>query len=193
MEKQGQFTLFTPEEFHEWLMARSQKRAIKIIQMHHTYKPGYKDFNGDNHFALLKGMHDYHVNVRKFTDIAQNLTTFPDGTVAVCRDFEVTPAGIKGHNTGAICIENLGNFDKGGDEMTPEQQECILSITRSMCERFELEPAVGTILYHCWFDVEGNKAPPAIPCKTCPGTNFFGGNTIQDFNDNFLPRIYTKV
>ena len=190
MTQQGQFILFTPEEFHEWLMARSQKRTVNLIQQHHTWSPAYKDFKGNNHFALLTGMKNYHVNNRKFVDIAQHITTFPDGTVAICRNFEISPAGIKGHNTGAICIENLGNFDKGGDVMTPEQKDCIISITRSMCERFELEATEDNIVYHCWFDVNGKPAPPAPPCKTCPGTNFFGGNTRKDFVENFVPLIY---
>ena len=63
-----------------------------------------------------------------FSEIAQNLTTFPDGSVAVCRRIDTIPAGVKRANRNGICIENLGNFDAGQDTLTSKQQVPILSV-----------------------------------------------------------------
>lgn len=67
-------------------------------------------------------MKNYHVNHNKWSDITQNLTTFSDGTITLRRSLEETPVVIKGANTGDICIEHVGNFDFGKDEMTPEHK-----------------------------------------------------------------------
>ena len=66
-------------------------RKILLVQNHHTFIPSYRDFNGINHFERLNAMEAAHLQ-RGFSEIAQNLTTFPDGTVAVCRSFDNKPA-----------------------------------------------------------------------------------------------------
>src|SRR5690606_4883610 len=116
VQQKGNFILFeTREEFGEWLLKQKVSRKISIIQNHHTWIPNYSHFNGKNHFERLEAMRNSHMKDRGFKDIAQHLTTFPDGTIAYSlgRNFEQTPAGIEGKNTGAICIEHLGDFDIG--------------------------------------------------------------------------------
>ena len=71
-------------------------RKIGKIQQHHTYQPSYQQFNGSNHFTLLKGMEDYHINEMGWSNISQQLTTFPDGKVAVGRPFDTPPEGSFG-------------------------------------------------------------------------------------------------
>src|SRR5687768_17129530 len=94
----GKFTLYTFAEFQAWIADTSFNRVIKVIQNHHTYIPGYTHFKGNNHFELLKSMERGHIE-RGFAEIAQNITTYPDGTIAVCRSFDKIPAGIKGANS----------------------------------------------------------------------------------------------
>ena len=190
MKTNGQFILFTVEEFAHWLTSTQFSRAIARIQNHHTWKPEYSDFNGSNHFARLEAMRDFHVNHNGWADIAQNLTTFPDGTVAVSRSFEKTPACIKGANSGAICIENLGNFDDGRDEMTAAHKDCIVRVNALLCRRFKLTPNTETIVYHHWYDLEsGERNDGTHNNKSCPGTNFFGGNKVEDCEANFLSLV----
>ena len=129
---------------------------------------------------------------RGFNQIAQNFTTFPDGTIMVCRYIDIVPAGIKGANEFGICIENLGNFDKKGDVMTENHKNCILSVTASLLKRFKLEANEQTIVYHHWYDLTKGKRilnEGTGDTKSCPGTNFFGGNTVVDFKNNLLPRF----
>lgn len=181
MEQQGKFILLNKSEFRNWLFSNSFKREINFIQNHHTFIPNYSHFHGDNHFSLLNGMESSHIE-RGFGQIAQNITIFPDGLIAICRSFEIKPTGISGKNQGGLCIENLGDFDNGKDTMNAEQKESIIFANASLCLKFNLKTDTDDIVYHTWF------AP-----KSCPGTNFFGGNTRQDAANNFLPLIKNKI
>lgn len=182
MEEKDGFLLFGPDEFNEWLPRQDIRREVVTIQNHHTWHPDYSHFTGDNHFELLQGMKDYHVNTLGWDDIGQHITTFPDGTIAACRPFELDPACIKGHNVGAVCIENLGNFDNGKDRMRAEQRRTIIYTNAVLCKKFRVAPTTEFILYHHWYSP-----------KTCPGTSFFNGNGKRDAEENFLPRIVAEL
>ena len=106
----------------------------------------------------------------------------------------MVPAGIKGANTGAIAIECLGNFDRGADVMTSEQKDAVIGILKVLTEKFSLDPK-ESIIYHSWWTSGGKNLGDYIrgeSCKTCPGTNFFGGNTKKAFEENLLPLLCGK-
>jgi hypothetical protein len=190
VDMKGKFILLTPEEFKKWLEDNKFTRKIKLIQNHHTFMPSYTDFKKNNHFQLLQNMEAFHIRARGFQDIAQNLTTFPDGKVAVCRPINNIPAGIKGANEFGICIENLGNFDNDGDQMTEEHRNCIISVNASLCKKFKLTPSTDTIIYHHWWDLDtGIRTNGTGHVKTCPGENFFGGNSVEAAKNNFIPLV----
>ena len=194
MKTQGQFTLFeTLDEFAQFIQ-KPVDRQITSVQNHHTAEPSYNEFNGSNHFPLLSGMRNFHVKERGFNDIAQNLTTFPDGTIAICRPMAKDPAGIKGANKGAICIEHVGNFDNGKDSMTAAQRETVIRMNALLSRRFKLKLDTSAFVYHHWFDLEsGTRKNGAGVTKTCPGTSWFGGNKVADAEANFLPLIRAAV
>jgi hypothetical protein len=140
---------------------RKQKNRYKYSQVHHTYRPSHKDFNGKNHLALQQGMRNYHVNVRGWNDIGQHVTLCPDGLFVTGRDFQDDkvdfddiPAGISGYNTGSFMVEMLGNFDEGHDKLEGEQLESILKL-----QHFLVTECGASILFH------NEKAS-----KSCPGT-----------------------
>ncbi|HWQ35262.1 MAG TPA: amidase [Blastocatellia bacterium] len=190
MKTQGKFLLFDDvSEFSAWLNEPAIHRRVWLIQNHHTYIPDYSSFTGTNHFPLLVGMENSHLE-RGFSEIAQNLTTFPDGRIAVCRALDKIPAGIKGANTGGICIENLGNFDRNRDQMTPAQRSCIIRLNAALCRRFALRASTDTIVYHHWWDLNtGKRTNGTGVTKSCPGTAFFGGNRVEDAAAGFIPLI----
>jgi len=189
MNQKGKFILLTREEFKKWLLDNKFKRQIKLIQNHHTAKPNYSDF-ANNHFKLLDSMESFHINVNKMSEIAQNITTFPDGIIAIGRSFEKNPAGIKGANTNAICIENLGNFDINGNLMSEEHKKSIIFINAVLCIRFNIKPDTNSIVYHHWYDLDtGKRTNGTGNTKTCPGTNFFGGNAVEAATKNFIPLV----
>ena len=193
MKKDGKFILFSLDEFDQWLKETRFNRVITLVQNHHTYIPGYSHFKGNNHFPLLKSMEQSHIE-RGFDQIAQNLTTFPDGTVAVCRPFERIPAGIKGANTSGICIENLGNFDNGGDTMNDVHRDAIVRTNALLCREFNLTPSTDSIVYHHWYDLtSGKRTDGTGTTKTCPGTAFFGGNSVTSAAAGFVPLVATML
>ena len=188
MQVKGKFILLEPGEFNTWLNMQNITRKINLIQQHHTYIPAYKHFKGNNHFELCENMEQSHLE-RGFAEIGQNFTTFPDGKIMVCRNIDKIPAGIKGANSFGICIENLGNFDKGGDTMNPAHQATIISLTKTLLSRFNLSANDQSVVYHHWYDLDLGKritGEGTGNTKSCPGTAFFGGNTVADFNNNLL-------
>jgi uncharacterized protein YraI len=193
METKFGFIVMSSAEFGTWLKQQQINRVIRVIQMHHTWLPNYSNFNGSNHFEKLQGMKASHIS-RGFSDIAQNITIFPDGKVAVCRPFNVVPAGIYGQNSQGICIENLGDFDKGKDQMTQVHKAAIVMVTALLCNKFQLIPSTGSIIYHHWFDLKtGQRTDGSGNTKTCPGTDFFGGNTVPAAQQNFIPLVVTAL
>lgn len=189
-ETQDQFILMDRVEFEKWIQQEQITRRIKLIQNHHTAIPSYSNFNGRNHFERLIAMRNYHMQTNGWSDIGQNLTTFPDGTIAVCRSLNVNPAGIKGANTGGICIEHFGNFNLGKDKIHDEHRKSIVFLNAVLCERFTLDVSLDSIVYHHWYDLQtGKRTNGSGLTKTCPGTNFFGGNTPEDAGHNFYPKI----
>lgn len=190
MQTKGRFILCSIQEFDKWLATVSINRTISLLQNHHTWSPAYAAFAGENHFELLKGMESFHMRDRGFDMIAQNLTTFPDGKVAVCRPFDRIPAGIKGANQGGICIEHLGNFDDGMDSMTSEHRSAIVRVNALLCSKFGITPSTGSIVYHHWYDVDsGKRTDGKGNTKTCPGTAFFGGNSVDAASTGFIPLV----
>lgn len=191
MKTQYGFTLMTIGEFETWLIQQKVTRRITVIQEHHTWSPRYKQFNGSNHLQLQKNMRDYHVNSAGYADIAQNFTVFPDGMICTGRSMNVAPAGCRGANTNGICIENLGNFDVGGDKMNAAQKDVIVRMAAALLKKFKLSPETG-ITYHAWWTDDGKSLGTYVAsrsCKTCPGTAFFGGNTRASYDKNLKPLI----
>ncbi|HBA53780.1 MAG TPA: amidase, partial [Syntrophorhabdus aromaticivorans] len=191
--KKGKFMVFDVSEFAVWLDSQQIHRYIRLVQNHHTWNPSYQHFKGDNHLALLAAMENAHIE-RGFSEIAQNITTFPDGTVAVCRALDKIPAGIKGANTSAVCIENLGNFDAGKDAMSAAHKDSIVQTNALLCTRFKLKADTSTIVYHHWYDLDtGEKRDGLGNTKTCPGTGFFGGNSVEDALAGFIPLVKEAI
>ncbi|WP_142687411.1 peptidoglycan recognition protein family protein [Chitinophaga polysaccharea] len=189
MKQVGKFLLLDVDEFQKWLSLFQPGRVITHVQQHHTWIPSYKHFDGNNHFKLCDSMEQGHIK-RGFDEIAQNLTTFPDGKIMICRHLNKQPAGIHLANKGGICIENIGDFDIGRDVMNQQQKSTIVALTGLLLKKFNITPNSQTLVYHHWFDLETGKrkiTDESDSIKTCPGTNFFGGNTVKAYNDNFLP------
>lgn len=197
MQEKGNFILIDPSELREWLKKQKITRKITLLQVHHTWIPNYTTFNGSNHFQMLESMRASHLS-RGFNDIAQQFTTFPDGKIGISlrRDLNTAPAGIKGANSQGICIENVGNFDVGGDKLTDAQKKAIVHLYACLCERFDIPIDTNHITYHAWWTASGarlNDYTPGKSAKTCPGTAFWGyGNTITAANKSFIPDVKSE-
>ncbi len=181
-------------EFDSWLTSQQVSRVISLIQNHHTYLPDYTHFTGNNHFARLKSMKEYHMVNNNWSNIAQTFTTFPDGKIAVCRTLNEVPIGIKGHNSKGICIEHFGNFDKDKDQMTPAHRDAILKMNALLCKKFNLPVDTDHIVYHHWYDLNsGQRLNGKGATKSCPGTAFFGGNKVENAQAGFMPLVQAEL
>jgi len=194
MEMRNGFYKLTVHEFENWISNIRVGRTVMKIQQHHTYVPSYVHFTGSNHFERQLAMKNYHVNQNGWRDIGQHFTIFPDGTVLTGRSLESSPACITNQNANSICIENFGNFDLNGDAMTLLQKESIITVTAALCKKFNLQVNSNTIVYHHWFRLDnGLRNNGSGNNKSCPGTNFFGGNKVADFEQNLAPLVTAKL
>lgn len=190
METKFDFTKRSISEFENWIANFKVARTVLYLQQHHTWSPNYTLFDGNNHFELQKSMKDYHVHHNGWMDIGQHFTIFPDGSIITGRSLEVSPACILGNNANAICIENLGNFDIDKDVMTTQQRDGIIRATAAICKKFSIPVNTDKIVYHHWFNLStGERNNGTQNNKSCPGTNFFGGNTVEACQANFLPLV----
>lgn len=198
----AQFVIYNRQGFQDYLNNTSFIREILFLQNHHTLDPDYASLRiQPSEMFWLESMRSAHIHERGWSDIGQNLTTFPSGNIGLCRPIDTMPAGIFGANKGGICIENLGNFDSGKDVMTMDQRDTIVFLNAVLCRKFNLSPNRKQIVYHHWFDRTGKLFPDVMinnnqvggEQKTCPGTAFFGTNTIDSAQTNFFPLIATQL
>lgn len=190
-----EFTKMTILEFESWISTIKIERKISYVQLHHTWRPNYSSFSGDNHFQLQLAMKNYHVKHNGWDDIGQHLTIFPDGSILTGRSLENDPAGIFGFNKNALCIENVGDFDANHDEMTSFQKDTVTKLTALLCRKFSIPISSDNVVYHHWFDTCIGKRNNGLGKnnKSCPGTNFFGGHAVSDCEKNFLPLVSSAL
>jgi hypothetical protein len=194
METKFRFTKMNVAEFENWIANLRIGRTIIKIQQHHTYIPSYIHFTGSNHFERQLAMKNYHINQNGWQDIGQHFTIFPDGAILTGRSLEQSPACITNQNANSICIENFGNFDTNGDTMTSLQKDAIIAVTAALCKKFNLPVTSNAIVYHHWFRLDnGVRNNGSGNNKSCPGTNFFGGNKVADFEQYFAPLVAAKL
>lgn len=193
MEQKYGFTKIEVSEFENWISNQSISRTCVRVQQHHTWKPRYSNFNGSNHFELQRNMRNYHIGLG-WSDIGQHFSIFPDGVIMTGRPLNKTPSCILHANSGAICIENVGNFDNGGDNLRDEQANSIFLATSALLKKIGIETATSSnVVYHHWYNGDGDLVYHNSGQKTCPGTAFFGGNQLADFTANFLPILQTRM
>ncbi len=190
MKTKGKFIILSLIEFETWLHGLEVHRTIKLIQNHHTFQPDYAAWRKlPDYFHWLQSMEDFQKG-NGFSEIAQQFTSFPDGSIGVGRAMDTIPAGIKGANSFGVCIEHMGNFDIGGDQIAPEHATTIVKMNALLCKKFALVPSIDSIQYHHWWDIiTGQRTNGTGTVKTCPGTNFFGGNTVESCEKNFIPLV----
>jgi len=198
MIAKGNFLLLEPSEFNRWFQQQKITRNITKLQVHHTWLPNYATRMNQDHFKCLEGIRNTHL-ANGWNGTGQNITVFEDGKIAISldRNLNTVPAGIKGANTGALCVEIIGNFDIGGDVMTDEQRQAVLHLYACLAMKLNIPIDTNHIVYHAWYTPAGDWLGDYIQgrsSKACPGTNFFGhGNTRLAASRGFIPGIQAEV
>ena len=188
------FTQYSIQEFETYIKNLKVARTILYIQEHHTFSPDYKLCTPTNQLELQNGMKNHHVNTNGWSDIGQHFTTFPDGSIVTGRSMENSPACIYGFNSNSICIENAGNFDVDKDMMTSAQRDTIIKLTALLCLKFNIPVNTDKVVYHHWFNLStGERNNGKGMNKSCPGTAFFGGNSVESCQKNFIPLVKSAL
>ncbi len=158
----SQFIDLSADTLVKFLETYKFTRPLSQVHIHHTWIPNYSHFNGSNHQTLQASMRKYHIDAG-YGDIAQHITIFPDGRILLGRDFNQIPASISNRNTGAFCIEQVGDFDKGKDTQTKEQKQALITVLKFLVNRLGLN-----IVYHNEYST-----------KTCPGSGFMSKEELM--------------
>lgn len=209
VKTQNGFTLLeNAKEVRDWLAKQKVSRRITKLQVHHMDLPNYstwektdKKLFSEPHFGRTQSLDDYGKRTWKSGDghghfIAQHFNVFPDGKITTGRNLNSKPIGIKEWNTGAICIEIYGCFDKGKDTMTKEQKKAVIYLYGELCKRFDIPVNTTHIRPHCWFTARGTylgKYNPSRSAKTCPGTAFWGYGCSPDGFAHFIKDVKNYV
>jgi len=163
----SRFKCFTIEQFSAYVDEIVISRTIKEIHIHHTWIPDYEDFyilledDPASVYRIIEGMYIWHTKNNGWKDIGQHISIDPEGGIWTGRDFNLSPASIKGRNTYGFAIENIGNFDKKKDTMTQEQLSSLIAVINIIIKKIGIIPTKTTIVYHNQY-----------ADKSCPGTAF---------------------
>lgn len=211
VKTQNGFTLLeNQKDVKNWLAKQKVSRRITKLQVHHMDLPNYstwektdKKLFSEPHFGRTQSLDSYGkskwgsgASDGHGHHIAQHFNVFPDGKITTGRNLNSTPIGIRGWNTGAICIEIYGCFDKGEDKMSSAQKEAVVYLYGELCKRFDIPVNTTHIRPHCWFTAGGTylgKYNPNRSAKTCPGTNFWGFGCSTDGFAHFIKDVKNYV
>lgn len=209
MKTKNGFTLLENEkDVKNWLAKQHVSRTITKLQVHHMDMPSYSTWEktdkkvfSEPHFGRTQSLDDYGKRTWHYSDghghyIAQHFNVFLDGKITTGRNLNSTPIGIRGWNTGAICIEIYGCFDKGHDKMTEAQKKSVIYLYGELCKRFNIPVNTTHIRPHCWFTAGGTylgKYNPSRSAKTCPGTAFWGYGCSPDGFSHFIKDVKNYV
>ena len=206
--KNGFSLLENEKDVKEWLSKQKVTRTINKLQVHHMDLPNYSTWEktdkkvfAEPHFGRTESLDSYGKSKWHYSDghghyIAQHFNVFPDGKITTGRNLNSTPIGIRGWNTGAICIEIYGCFDKSKDKMTSAQKKAVIYLYGELCKRFNIPVNTTHIRPHCWFTAGGaylGKYNAVRSAKTCPGTNFWGYGCSPDGFAHFIKDVKNYV
>ncbi|MGL4451385.1 MAG: peptidoglycan recognition protein family protein [Sarcina sp.] len=214
MKSNGKFTqLENVKEIESHVKGLTVIRDIQRIQLHHMGLPDYDCYEQDlkrwgknAELNRTNSLDSYGKNTWNSGDgkghyIAQHFNIFPNGHITTGRDINSTPIGIKGWNTGAICIEIYGNFDRGKDVMTKAQMISVIALVGALSKKLKLAISSNYIRCHCWFTASGTYLggySPGKSAKSCPGTEFtrgFGGlvNSYGNSKDAIDKYVFPQI
>lgn len=133
----------------------------KEFHIHHTWKPNYTTLKNSTPEKANTGMKNTHIK-NGWGDIGQHISTFPDGTILIGRNFSKKPVSIANRNTGNFAMEQVGDFDLGKDIITVKQRQIVLELIKYFSNK-------GTkIVFHRDYS-----------SKTCPGTSLHKSGLIE--------------
>lgn len=143
-------------------MGMEKQETVKQICIHKSGWECHKHKWEDKKDWTIEGMKEFHMKVRKFSDIAYHYIIQRDGTLVVGRDIKYMPASATGHNkeVAAICL--IGEFTV--EEPSDAQINTLKILLLKLCKEYNIDTDMHHIFCHCDYrDPPGNRY--------CPGKN----------------------
>lgn len=141
------------QEFMQHLTTVRVPRRIDELVVHHTWRPTAAEYGG---IATVRGIRNYHMRVRGWSDNGYHAMVAPTGEIFLCRPLGRSGAHTRGRNAHSVGVAFIANFDAEEPDQYGGMQIGVQVIT-ALLRRFGLDERA--IRFHREF------AP-----KTCPGT-----------------------
>lgn len=104
-----------------------------ILTVHHASSPDYAQYQGA---ASIRGIQNFHMNNRGWSDIGYHYVVGPEGKLYEGRP----PTAVGAHsppNSNKVGICLIGNFE-GVDTLKPEQRATLVKILSHLCGKFKI-------------------------------------------------------
>lgn len=111
-------------------VSKQEPKILRIITGHTVTKES-------NAIETLRAIQKYHMDDKKWADIAYNFCLDEDGNGYRCRTIDQAPAILPGHNIGSCGVGLIGRFD---------ENEVTETMARKWGKRF------GEIAFECGFE-----------------------------------------
>lgn len=138
--------ILTSYEFIKWLDAKEITRSIRYIQNFYTIIPNYARFDGKNYLQILKEIVIFQAFEHGYDEIAQNITVFPDGKIALGRDINKIPPGVNG--TACLCVRIEYILNPGNDSQlfNDDLTDYNTWLNTLLCMKFMIRPSSQSII-----------------------------------------------
>jgi len=131
----------------------------KQICIHKSGWECYKHQWKDQEDWTIDLIREYHIKVRKFSDIGYHYIVKKDGTIVNGRDIKYMPASATGHNVDVVAICLIGEFTR--EEPTDAQINSLKILVLKLCKEYEIDTDMHSIFCHCDYrDPPGNRYCP---------------------------------
>lgn len=146
-------------------MSGQLARNIREFFLHYPASPHDLDFLDTDmeHDAYMRGIQNFHMDVRRWSDFAYNFAVFQDGAVYKGRGLNRVPAAQLGHNTNTIAVLCV----VGNSETPSHAMRQSLRDLKNMCDK------------RCGRDLFARPHSAVTP-TACPGNRIRG--IINDLN-----------
>ncbi|MEO6068102.1 MAG: N-acetylmuramoyl-L-alanine amidase [Gemmatimonadales bacterium] len=136
--------------------------AIDLIYVHYTSM--LSDQTG-NPRVKMRGIQDFHMRVKGWTDVAYNWAFAFSGEILEGRGWKVRSAATGAENSHSVAFVFLGGDKAGRDDVTPKGRTALGTLIR---EALRLKREANG--QNAWLKVRGHTQAPGSAGQTdCPG------------------------
>ncbi len=140
------------------------------IVLHHTWRPTHAQYRKD---GSMRGMQNYHMDTKKWSDIGYHFVIGPEGTIYQGRP-ETVVGAHSSPNTGKIGICIVGDYDPGQDPFTSASREALTQLMTWLTAEY----GINTREYYGHRDFSQ---------KSCPGEGVY--SQIDALRNEIIQRL----